>query len=85
MRLFLDTSAFIKRYVEETGSDRRLELMAQADTLGLCVLTLPEAVSTLRRFVREGRPSANDYEAMKGHPSCFDTIPGSRYVVCRVY
>lgn len=66
MRLFLDTSVFIKRYVEEPGSDRVRELMAQADALGLCVLVLPEAVSTLQRLVREGRLSANDYDAMKG-------------------
>lgn len=70
MRLFLDTLAFVKRYVDEPGSNRVLELMALAETLGLCVLVLPEAISTLRRLVREGRLSTNDYAAMKDAMLC---------------
>ena len=55
MRLFLNTSAFVERYLSEPGTDRVLALTANAETLGVIVLVLPEAVSTLRRLVRERR------------------------------
>lgn len=65
MRLFLDTSAFVKRYVVEPGSDRMLELSSRAETLGLSVLVLPEALSTLRRLVREMRLTESSYRSTK--------------------
>ena len=65
MRLFLDTSAFVKRYVDEPGSDRVLELTAAADELGLSVIVVPESISTLTRLLREQRLSRADYDALK--------------------
>ncbi len=65
MKLFLDTSAFIKRYVDEPGSERVVELMSLASELGLSVLVLPESVSTLRRLVRENRIAEADYRFLK--------------------
>lgn len=65
MRLFLDTSAFIKRYVEEPGSKRVLELTTSADELGLSILILPESVSTLSRLLRENRLIEADYDSLK--------------------
>lgn len=65
MKLFFDTSAFIKRYVDEPGSDRVLNLTSQAEELGLSVLFLPESISTLRRLLRENQLSEGDYRALK--------------------
>lgn len=61
MRVFFDTSAFVKRYIEEPGTDKVIELCSQADDLVLSVICLPEMISTLNRLVREGRLSPHDY------------------------
>lgn len=55
MKLFFDTSAFVKRYVAEEGSEAVLELCRGAEAIGLSVLCLPELTSTLCRLVRERR------------------------------
>ncbi len=65
MKLFCDTSAFIKRYVDEPGSERVLDLTASAGEIGLSVLILPESISTLRRLLRENRISEVDYRSLK--------------------
>jgi len=65
VKLFFDTSAFIKRYVDETGSERVLDLTASAGEIGLSVLIIPESISTLRRLVRENRISEVDYRSLK--------------------
>lgn len=65
MRLFFDTSAFIKRYVDEPGSEKVLELISGTDELGLSVLFLPESISTLSRLRRENRISGEEYRALK--------------------
>lgn len=62
MRVFFDTSAFVKRYIEEPGTDKVVEICGQADSLVLCVICLPEMISTLNRLVRENRLSADDYQ-----------------------
>jgi len=65
VKLFFDTSAFIKRYVDEPGSDRVLNLTSKAEELGLSVLVLPESISTLRRLLRENLMAETDYHALK--------------------
>jgi predicted nucleic acid-binding protein len=65
VRVCVDTSAFIKRFVKEPGSDRVLELVGQADALGVSVFLLPEVVSTLRRLVRERRLGEDEYQSLK--------------------
>ena len=65
MRIFFDTSALTKRYVEEVGSEEVRALCAEADALGVSVLVLPELISTLCRLVREGRLSSEDYRSLK--------------------
>jgi predicted nucleic acid-binding protein len=62
MRVFLDTSAFVKRYIEEPGTDKVIEICKQADDLVLSVIYLPEMISTLNRLVREGKLSSPEYE-----------------------
>ena len=66
MKVFLDTSAFAKRYVAEQGSDKVMALCMQADSLVVSVICLPELISTLSRLVREKKLSKADYRKLKG-------------------
>lgn len=66
MKVFLDTSAFAKRYVAEQGSDKVIALCQQADSLIVSVICLPELISTLSRLVREKRLAKADYRKLKG-------------------
>lgn len=65
MKLFLDTSAFAKRYVAESGSDKILGFCEQADSLVVSVICLPELISTLSRLVREKKLTKADYRKLK--------------------
>lgn len=66
MKIFLDTSAFAKRYVAENGSDKVLALCGKADSLVVSVICLPELISTLSRLVREKKLAKTDYRKLKG-------------------
>lgn len=66
MKVFLDTSAFAKRYVAEQGSDKVLAMCQQADSLVISVICLPELASTLSRLVREKKLTKADYLKLKG-------------------
>lgn len=65
MRVFFDTSAFVKRYIEEPGTDKVVEICKQADDLVLSVICLPEMISTLNRLIREGRLAPHDYRKIR--------------------
>ncbi len=65
MRLFLDSSAFVKRYVDEPGTDRVISLCTAADALALSTIVIPEVISTLRRLVRESRLDDVTYTRLK--------------------
>lgn len=66
MNVFLDTSAFAKRYVAEQGSDKVIALCQQADSLIVSVICLPELISTLSRLLREKKLAKADYRKLKG-------------------
>ncbi|MFW5857637.1 MAG: type II toxin-antitoxin system VapC family toxin [Planctomycetota bacterium] len=65
MKLFVDTSAFLKRYVDEAGSERIDALCAEAEALGLSVLVYPESIAAFCRLRREGRLSAPAYRRLR--------------------
>ncbi len=65
MKLFFDTSAFAKRYIEEKGSQKVQNFCDEALSLGLSTLTLPELVSTLNRLKREKRITNKQYQFVK--------------------
>lgn len=65
MRAFFDTSAFVKRYVEEPGSERVMEICREAEHLVLSLICLPEMISTLNRLVREGKLTEYQYQQIK--------------------
>ena len=66
MKVFLDTSAFAKRYVAEKGSDKVMALSLKADSLVVSVVCLPELISTLSRLVREKKFTRTEYQKLKG-------------------
>jgi predicted nucleic acid-binding protein len=67
MKLFLDSSAFAKRFVDEPGSELVQSLCSRADELGLSVLCVPEIVSALNRLQREKRLTPQQYREAKRH------------------
>ncbi|EQD80779.1 hypothetical protein B1A_00527 [mine drainage metagenome] len=66
MKVFLDTSAFAKRYVAEQGSDKVVELCQQADSLIVSIICLPELISTVSRLLREKKITKAGYRKLKG-------------------
>ena len=66
MNVFLDTSAFAKRYVAEPGSEKVISLCQRADALVVSVICLPEFISTLSRLIREKKLARTDYRKLKG-------------------
>jgi predicted nucleic acid-binding protein len=66
MKVFLDTSAFAKRYVAEQGSDEVLAMCQQASSLVVGFICLPELISTLSRLVREKQLTKAAYQKLKG-------------------
>ena len=65
MRLFLDSSAMVKRYIDEPGSETVDTLCSQAMELGISVICLPEVVSALCRLIREGKLVSSQYRMLK--------------------
>ena len=65
MKVFLDTSAFAKRYVAENSSDTVRALCGEADTLAVTVICLPEILSTFNRLTRERRLTPAQYKKLK--------------------
>ncbi len=65
MKVFLDTSAFAKRYVAEQGSGKVIKLCQQADHLVVSVICLLELISTLSRLVREKKLAKADYRKLR--------------------
>jgi hypothetical protein len=65
MRVFFDSSAFVKRYVREAGSDAVLQWCDQASEVLLSGIALPEIVSGFCRLQREGRINEPQYRQLK--------------------
>ena len=65
MRVFFDTSAFVKRYVSEAGTDTVLQWCEQATEIILSGIALAEVVSTFCRLQREGKITDTQYRQLK--------------------
>jgi len=66
MRIFFDSSAFAKRYIEEPGSEKVEDLCVQATLLGVSSICLTEVISGLCRLSRDSILTKNQYEITKG-------------------
>ena len=65
MLVFFDSSAFIKRYVSETGTDAALAWCDKATEIGLSAIALPEIISAFCRLHREARITDTQYRQLK--------------------
>jgi hypothetical protein len=65
MRVFFDSSAFVKRYVSETGTDAVLGWCDQATEIVLSGIALPEIISAFCRLQREGKITDIQYHQLK--------------------
>jgi len=63
--LFFDTSALIKRYISERGSDKVDDLFNMATQIFVSAITKTESFSTLRRLRSENNLSRKEYNAIK--------------------
>ncbi len=85
MRLFLDTSALVKVYVLEPGSQCIAELMASADGIAVSALAEVEVVSALNRLRREKKLPPADYRRIMSELSAdletFDIVQIDRGVI----
>ncbi|MDA1190074.1 MAG: type II toxin-antitoxin system VapC family toxin [Candidatus Poribacteria bacterium] len=66
--IFFDTSAFVKRYLVETGSEWVHDLMrpSAGNRIYLAWITGPEVISSLTRSRRRGDISQEELEALIG-------------------
>ena len=67
MKIYLDSSSFAKRFIDEAGSAQVEEICAQATNLGLSVLCVPEITSALNRRLRERTITSEQYNSAKRH------------------
>ena len=67
MILFFDTSALIKRYISETGSNKVDELFEISENIIVSPVTKIEAYSTLKRLLATNLISEEDYETVKSN------------------
>ena len=65
MNYFFDTSALIKNYIEEIGSDHVSDLMDSAAEIFVSTLTIIECYSTLRRILLENLITEDEYSHLK--------------------
>lgn len=65
MKLLVDSSALVKKYVLEDGSEILHQYLQRAFELAVCIILVPEIISGLNRRLREGFLSANDYRMVK--------------------
>ncbi len=67
MRVFLDSSAFAKRYIRETGTAEVLDWCDRASELALSGVALAEIVAAFCRLRRDGVLSPRDYDRLKAN------------------
>jgi predicted nucleic acid-binding protein len=65
MRVFFDSSAFVKRYVREEGTDAVLSWCDRATELCLAAIAMPEIISAFCRLQRENRITPLHYRHLK--------------------
>ena len=65
MRVFFDSSAFVKRYVQEAGTEAVLAWCDRASAIGLSGIALPEIISAFCRLRREGKIDDAQYRQLK--------------------
>jgi predicted nucleic acid-binding protein len=67
MKVLFDSSSFAKRYIEEKGSEKVEEICQQTTSLGVSVILVPEIISSLARYKKEGILSPHKYNLAKNN------------------
>ena len=65
MLVFFDSSAFVKRYISESGTDQVLDWCERATEIGLAGIVLPEIISAFCRLRKEALISEPQYRQLK--------------------
>jgi hypothetical protein len=65
MRAYFDSSALVKRYVEESGSDAVQEILDRTDELAIGIIGPPEGISVFVRKRRERILTPDHYQVAK--------------------
>ena len=65
MRVFFESSAFVKRYVSEPGTDIVLGWSDRASEIVLSAIALPEIISAFCRLRRENKITDIQYRQLK--------------------
>ena len=65
MKIFFDSSALAKRYIDEKGSDEVEKICVQTNVLSVSIICMPEIISALNRLRREKQLSKGQYEKVK--------------------
>lgn len=65
MICYLDSSALVKRYLDEPGGSQVRQLMADADAIGTVAISRAEVVAALAKAVRLGAITREDAESAR--------------------
>jgi len=65
LKLYLDTSALLKRYIQEADSETVMRRCAKADRVHLSALCVPELISGFQRLKREKKIGEDVYSVLK--------------------
>lgn len=73
--VYLDTSALVRRYVDEPGRELVVEAMAAASTWTASALARTEALMTLHRLAAGPRQQARLWHALRDDWDAFVVVP----------
>jgi predicted nucleic acid-binding protein len=62
MNIFCDTSALIKKYISEIGSDKFEKILSRTDNIFVSAITEIETISTFKRLFTERAIDKHEYE-----------------------
>ena len=65
MKLYFDTSALVKKYIAEKGSENADKLFLSASEIYISIIGHVEAISSFRRLLLEKEIAKKDYEQLK--------------------
>ena len=65
MKVFFDTSSFVKRFVDEVGSKEVDNITQKSSEIGLSIIFVPEIISALNRKLRSEFITKETYLGLK--------------------
>ena len=86
MRLYLDTSALVKRYVVEQGSSETIEMVGRAELVATSLISRTEVAAAVAKAVRLGlhrEPGRTAQGTFLSHWPFFVRIPVTEALVSR--